>query len=38
MDPKEKDYYADALLAELRESLKNINDPKQSTTLKSLNL
>jgi hypothetical protein len=35
MDPKEKDYDADALLAELRESLKNINDPKQSTTLKS---
>jgi hypothetical protein len=32
MDPKEKDYDADALLAELRESLKNINKPQQSTT------
>jgi hypothetical protein len=35
MDPKEKDYDADALLAELRESLKNINEPQQSTTLES---
>jgi hypothetical protein len=33
MDPKEKDYDADALLAELRESLKNINEPQQSITL-----
>jgi hypothetical protein len=32
MDPKEKDYDADALLAELRESLKNINEPQQSIT------
>jgi hypothetical protein len=32
MDSKEKDYDADALLAELRESLKNINEPQQSTT------
>lgn len=28
MDTKEKDYDADALLAELRESLKTINEPK----------
>jgi hypothetical protein len=33
MDPKEKDYDADVLLAELRESLKNINELQQSTTL-----
>ena len=30
MDPKEKDYDADAVLAELRESLKNINEPKST--------
>jgi hypothetical protein len=33
MDPKEKDYDANALLAELRESLKNINNPTESITL-----
>jgi len=33
MDPKEKDYDADTVLAELRESLKKINEPQQSTTL-----
>ena len=33
MDPKEKDYDADAVLAELRESLKNINKPTASIIL-----
>jgi len=35
MDPKEKDYDADTVLAELRESLKNINEPKSSAALES---
>lgn len=35
MDPKEKDYDADAVLAELRESLKNINEPTASVILPS---
>lgn len=35
MDSKEKNYNADAVLAELRESLKNINELRPSTTLKS---
>jgi hypothetical protein len=35
MDTKEKDYDADAVLAELRESLKKINEPTASVTLAS---
>jgi hypothetical protein len=37
MDSKEKNYNADAVLAELRESLKNINEPQLSTALESTN-
>ena len=33
MDTKEKDYDADALMAELRESLKTINEPKKQVDI-----